>query len=704
MPVSERRAAIRTAAVIGLGLVLLAAILYYASTVDGRPPAVLRISLTQHLTGDAQSALTTSSIEVDFSEPVGHAAAEAAFGISPAVAGSFSWSSATMTFTPSARLPLRTGFAVTVAGPVRDRAGNRMTAGPAPFTFTTVGNPSVLGSDPAEAEREVALDSPIVVDFSTLMDTASVERSVQLAPAAEVRLRWSRERLTITPLAPLGAGLRYTLTIGVGALDQAGTPLAAPFTLTFRTVLSSLRAETLVPADGVAGVEVSSPIAIVFDRALDPESVHDDLLTIEPAVAGSLDAIVAPGAAGLADPAVRVLRFQPSGAFEPNTTYQVTLGPGLLGADGAGLPAGITWSFTTGAPTETLSNQVVFVSDRAGIANLWAMNPDGTNQRQLSSELSPVIDYAVAPDGRAFVVGDGATIVWQRTDGSARRPLTDAGLVEFDPAFSPDGGTLVFGRADSTLGSGLGLWMRDGDGSDPRPVELFSEASPAPSPSPAPPVPLLRAPRISPDGTAIAYVDAAGFVSILDLEVRTRSTMSFVAESEPTWLPDGSGVLVTGLTSGSGGAPPAFRPHSAVPLLDPGSFGLDGAQVSALRVVRLDREATTWLSTALGRGAARPVVDALGRVAYLKLAAAGAGAGRPWVAETIDSPGQPVTSDPALAASSVAFTPERHAIVIARAPVPGESPGPTGGIWMVSLQGGDAQQLSADGWLPRWLP
>lgn len=683
---------------------MLVAILYYASTVDGQPPAVLRIALTQRLAGDAETALTTSSIEVDFSEPVERATAEAAFAISPAVRGSFSWSSASLTFTPVARLPLRTRFAVTVAGGVRDRAGNEMAAGPPAFSFMTVGNPGVVQSDPAEAEREVALDSPIVVDFSTLMDTASVERALRLAPATDVRLRWSRERLTIVPLAPLEPDRRYTVTIGVGALDQAGTPLGAPFTLTFRTVLSSLRADTLVPADGVAGVAVNSPIAIVFDRALDPASVHDDLLTIEPAVAGSLDVIAAPGAAGMPSPELRVLRFQPSGAFEPNTTYDVTLRPGLLGTDGAGLPAGVTWNFTTGAPTETLSNQVVFLSDRAGIANLWAMNPDGTNQRQLSAELSPVIDYTVAPNGRAFVVGDGAAIVWQRADGSARRVLTDVDAVEFDPAFSPDGGTLVFARADPALGSGLGLWMRDGDGSDPRALELPIQASAPPSPSPPAPVPLLRAPRISPDGTAIAYVDDAGSVSILDLETQEVSTAAFLAESEPIWLPDSSGVVVSGRLAGSGAAPPAYLPHSPVPLLDPAWFGLDATQVAALRVVRLDRGATAVLFTPFGRGAARPTVAAGGRIAYLTLEAAGAEAGTPWLTDTLHSAGEPASGDPGMMAGSVAFTPEGDGIVITRIPATGKAPGQARGVWLVSLDRGGARQLSADGWRPRWLP
>jgi hypothetical protein len=684
-------------------MVVLAAILYYASTVDGRPPDVLRIVLTQHLTGDADTALTTSSIEVDFSEPVEHATAEAAFGISPAVDGSFSWSSASMTFTPAERLPLRTRFDVRIGPGVRDTVGNSTRAAANPFIFKTVGNPSVVASDPQEAATGVALDSPIAVDFSTLMDTASVERALHLEPTAEVRLRWTRERLTVVPLTPLDPNRLYTLTIGVAALDQAGTPLVRPFTLSFRTVLSSLRADTLVPADGVAGAAVNGPIAIVFDRVLDPASVHDDLLSIDPTVAGSLTATAVPDAAGL-NAGLRVLRFQPSGPLDPNTTYEVTLRPGLRGTDGAGLPAGITWSFTTGTATATLSNQVVFVSDRAGIANLWAMNPDGTNQRQLSSELSPVIDYAVAPDGRAFVVGDGQAVVWEEADGSARRVLTDGGSVEFDPAYSPDGGSLVFGRADPTLGSGLGLWMRDANGSDPRPVRVSAGASSAPSPSQPTPVPLLRAPRISPDGTALAFVDDAGMVTILNLKTGSASSARFFARSEPVWLPDSSGVLISGLPAESGATPREYQANATVPLLDPASFGFDAQQVAALQVVRMMRGATSVESTAFGPGVARPAVDSAGRIAYLRLVTAGA-AGSPWLTENSRSAGRQITIGPSVQAGSVSFTPEPGTLIISRLASPGDvTPISSSGVWLIHVESGSAQQLSADGWLPRWLP
>ena len=702
-PVTKRAVPLRTLAVLGIGAAVLAAILYYASTVDSRPPTVLQVLLTQHLTSDPHVALTNSSIEVDFSEPVAQSTAEAAFQIMPAVRGSFSWSAASLTFTPAARLPLRTTFQVSVRPGVRDRAGNVMATAPGPFEFKTVGNPSVVASAPADARADVALDASISVDFSSLMDTTSVERSLELAPAIQVRLRWSRERLRIVPVAPLEPNRQYTLTIGVGARDQAGTPLDLPFKLSFQTVSSGLLARAVVPADGVAGVAVATSIAVVFDQALDPTSVRDNLLTITPAVPGSLDAIAPPGAAGLLNGGLRILRFQPSGPLDPNTTYDVTLGPGLLGADGAGLPAGLTWSFTTGAPTATLSNQVVFLSDRAGIANLWAMNPDGTNQRQLSAELSPVVDYAVAPDERSFVVGDGAVLVWQRADGSARRLLTESSLVEFDPVYSPDGSSITFGRADPALGTSLGLWTRNADGSNPRPVELPADVAATASPDVTARLPLLRAPRISPDGTALAFVDDAGRVVILDLAKRQLSAAPFVALSQPIWLPDSSAVLVSGLAAGSGVEPRAYQPRSQVPPLDPTALQPGAGQLSALRVVLLARGASSVTPTAFGPGAARPAISAGGQVAFIRLEGGDGASGSLWVSSALNNAGDMVGRTAGPLAGSASFAPEPNAMVISRVAAPSD-PTSTAGVWLVNVQSGEARRLSADGWLPRWLP
>jgi Tol biopolymer transport system component len=690
---------LRTVAVMAVGLAVLAAILYYASTVDGRPPDVVRIGLTHHLSSDATVALTTTSVEVEFSEPVETASAEAALRIDPAVDGSFSWAGRTLTFTPGERLPLETAFTLHVLPGVRDRAGNAMDQEPEPFAFETVGNPTVVGSQPEDRAQDVPLESSIVLVFSTLMDTASVEAALQIQPEIELEATWSGERLTLTPLTSFVEGRQYTLRIDDAARDGAGTPLERPFRLAFRAARSGLEAVTLVPSAGVEGIAVTSPIAIGFDRALDPNSLDDGQLQLTPAVSGSLEVVALPGAEGLRDPTPRFLRFQPSAQLEPNTTYEVSLAAGLLGADGSQLATPLAWRFTTGAPLATLGNQIVFLTDRSGITNLWTMNPDGTGQRQLSAELSPVTSYAVAPDGRTFVTGDGAILVQQEADGGDRQVLTGGAVHEFDPAYAPDGSEFAFGRADAETGGGLGLWTRPTGGGDPRrlvlPDELRPGATPTPSPasSAPPPAPVLRAPRYSPDGAALAFVDLSGRVGVLELPAGRLTTATFGAVSPPAWLADSTGLLVSGLEPGALDAPAAGEP---IPPFDPATLDLTDDQLGSLAVARLDRGATSVVELAHSDGASRPATSADGRYLYVVVQPELAGAGG-ILRLTSRGGGTSFTvlRDGGALVTSAAFGPEPGAAVAARA---------DDGIWLVDVTSRSGEQLAADGWQPRWLP
>jgi methionine-rich copper-binding protein CopC len=679
--------------VFGVGLVALVAILFYASTVDGRPPSVARIGLTQHLAGDDAAALTTTSIEVEFSEPVELGSASDAFVVEPAVAGTFSLAGSVLTFSPDDRLPIETTFTVRVEPGVRDLAGNTMSQASPPFAFATVGHPAVVSSDPADGATEVAQDAAIRLTFSTLMDTASVEAALQIAPSVGLELRWTQEQLTIIPAAPLLDATRYTLHIDASARDQTGIELAAPFSMSFRTVRTELQVRTLIPADAIEGAAVAGPIAVVFDSSLDPASVNGDALTISPDLAGSVDAIELPGAAGLDQPGFRILVFQPSGPMQPNTTYEVTLGTGVRSIDGTRLSGPITWSFTTGAPLAGLGNQVVFLSDRSGVANLWAMNPDGSGQRQVSAELSPVTGYAVAPNGRTLVVTDGAVLVQLSADGSQRRELTQAGLREYDPAFSPDSRTIAFGRADAETGGGLGLWTRPAAGGDAVRLELPDElrpgTSPAPSPTerPAPLEPLLRAPRYSPDGAALAFVDASGRVGVLELPDGRLTTAPFGAVAPPAWRPDSSALLLTGFASRT--APIAPGPGEAVPALTPFELGLDAGQLAQVRIATLDRGATAVTLPALPAGAVLAARDASGRIAYLT------GDGLLWLTSASSGASVPVLRDGGSGARDVAIGPGGESFLVTRRP---------GAIWLVDAADGSGRSLAADGWLPRWLP
>jgi Big-like domain-containing protein/WD40 repeat protein len=684
-----RAVLLRSLAVIGLGGLVLAGLLYVASTFDSRAPTVAEIALTQPLPDAPNVALITTGLAVEFTEPVEMASAPDAISFEPAVEGSVSWSGSTMIFTPREPLALLASYTVTIGEGIRDLSGNRMTDLPAPFTFETTGPPEVVETVPADGASDVALDGPISVSFSTLMDTASVEASLRVRPAFAHELRWSGLLLEIVPDQQLETDREYQVTIGEGAFDVSGVALEAPATLRFRTVSSGLGPSVLVPADGTDGIAPTSPIAVIFDRAVDPESATaDGLLTITPQVAGSL-AVVDDNGDEPADPSdALVLRFVPSGPLPANTTFEVELGTAITSLSGAGLAEPVTWSFTTGAPQATLSNQIAFLSDRAGVANLWAMNPDGTAPRQLSTELTPILDYAVAPDGSSFVVGDGRRLVLADASGADRRVLTDDGFVEFDPTYSPNGQRIAFGRVDAETGRGLGLWERTVDGGAAVRIELDGGATAPPDASATgdDAVQWLRAPRYAPDGLTLAYVDLTGAVGIVDLADGDVVDVPYAAHAPPAWLPDESGILLTGRRLDTPLADPSF--DDLVEPLEPS----DQVEVDVL-----DPTDGTLDESGFGTRPRVAAIAADGRVAYLR------GDGSLRVADGPADAGDPVPSLGDERIGAVSFAPGEEAVAVVILDAAGDDV-PRGRIERVELDDGARDILTNDGWRPRWLP
>jgi hypothetical protein len=677
-----RSVLLRSLLVIGAGGLVLAALLYVASTVDARPPAVLEVRLTQPLPDDAQRALITTSLEVVFSETVEMESATAALLFEPAVEGAVSWSGSTMIFTPRDPLELETSYAVSVGDGVRDLAGNEMEEIPPPFEFVTAGRPSLVEAVPTDGSSDVALEEPIALTFSSLMDTASVEAALRLRPSFAHELRWSGELLEIVPTQPLRAGLDYELSIGEEAADVAGVSLAEPIELGFRTVAPGLVTDRLVPADGIEGIAVTSPIAVIFDRPIDPGSVSDGLLTISPDVAGSLEVERLPDESVTDDASGRVLRFTPSGPLPPNTTFEVELAPGVASTSGGRLAGPISWSFTTGAPVIGISNQITFITDRSGVANVWAMNPDGSGKRQLSSELVPVVDYAVAPDGTSFVVADGWRLVYQRADGSDRRSLTDDGLLEFDPTYAPNSQEVAFARADAESGEGLGLWRWEIGGGDASAIELPREIAETPDPSAGnETVGNLRAPRYSPDGGALAFVDLSGRVGMVELASERLTRVAFRAAGAPLWLVDSGALLLSGAQGQQTLSPPAIE--APVLPMDPGPRD---------DVFRLARSGTSVNETPLGAGSEPMAIAADGTIAYVDAV----GALR--LTELSDSTSrQPVLSGERVVAAG--FAPGEPAMVIVIA-----AEGERGSIELIDLETRRRMPLAPDGSRPRWLP
>ena len=237
---------------------------------------------------------------------------------------------------------------------------------------------------------------------------------------------------------------------------------------------AGLGVKAVVPADGVAGISVRTPIAIVFDGPIDPASV-DGAIRITPPIGGDLRVVdpvsdaaqpsPSPGASGSApgEPTGRsagsILLFTPSNPLAQHTTYTVALAPVVERAGDPGqVAAGRTWTFTTGGETTSAQNQIAFLTARGGVRNVWLMNPDGSNPRQVTTELAPVSAYDVSSDGRSIAYAAGGVVRLLRLDGSDLATVTGDGQLDYAPTLAPGGEVVLLGRRD-VAGTDLGWWL-----------------------------------------------------------------------------------------------------------------------------------------------------------------------------------------------------------------------------------------------------
>src|SRR5579871_5252937 len=104
--------------------------------------------------------------------------------------------------------------------------------------------------------------------------------------------------------------------------------------------------------------------------------------------------------------------------------------------------------------TSLLGTKIYFVSNRTGHKEIWAMDPDGSNQHQISHFNSLSIMPAVSPDGTkiaftSFARGNPAIFILS-TDSGRKLPFYNqvASLNE-TPDFTPDGKQLLYASSAS---------------------------------------------------------------------------------------------------------------------------------------------------------------------------------------------------------------------------------------------------------------
>ncbi|HEU4457311.1 MAG TPA: hypothetical protein VFR81_29855 [Longimicrobium sp.] len=218
------------------------------------------------------------------------------------------------------------------------------------------------------------------------------------------------------------------------------------------------------------------------------------------------------------------------------------------GGDGGSSARGAAGDTIPLAERRAIGAELVFVSERDGNAEVYAVSPAGERLRRLTDD--PAEDFAgpVSPDGRALAVVSvrqvGPEHVEQlgllSLDGGKPAPLGPASARARSPSWAPDGSWLAF---ESDRAS-----FRDVFRVAPGATAAAARLTEAPQGS--------FEPAVSPDGRWIAFAtsrdgDAEVYVMRADGGEPRRLTAFHADDWAPRWSPDGRAIAFLSAREGA---------------------------------------------------------------------------------------------------------------------------------------------------------
>ncbi|RPI99346.1 MAG: hypothetical protein EHM39_06690, partial [Chloroflexi bacterium] len=295
-----------------------------------------------------------------FDQDMDAASVEAAFSVSPAVAGDLSWPTAsTLVFTPTADYERAAEYSFTLADTAESAAGVPLVDAYT-LNLRTVGYLEVSEVLPAPDSEAVDTDAIITVIFNrpvvplvSVEDMGTLPQPLVIDPPVEGKGEWLNTSIFMfTPDTGLRGGTTYTVAVTAGLEDVTGGILSEDFSWSFTTLQPDVL--EIYPYDGDEGIVLETPVSVTFTQPMDPASLENGGFTLKYAYPFPMtddwvetEQEPVPGTFEWNENFTE-LTFQPGDMLELGAAYYVTLdAEKALSATGATLREGALSTFYT---------------------------------------------------------------------------------------------------------------------------------------------------------------------------------------------------------------------------------------------------------------------------------------------------------------------------------------------------------------------
>ncbi|WP_420643817.1 Ig-like domain-containing protein [Candidatus Leptofilum sp.] len=292
----------------------------------------------------------------------------------------------------------------------------------------------------------------------------------------------------------------------------------------------ALEATDRWPAPNGSNVSTRTNIQVTFSEPL--ATVAETAVTLDPPLPGTISI------------ANNQLIFQPNAPLDTNSRYRVTLAPEISSEQGHQLDEPLSWEFQTGQP------RIVYISwDDEAADQLYIAKVDGetVTTTPLTATDADVLDFAVKPDGSqiayAILRDGGAADLWLiNSDGSNNRELLacpDAACSQAQ--WLPDGRRLIYERRNiPTPGAPPGnprLWWLDATTGETVPLFQNNQM-------------LGLYPRVSNDGQWLSFVSPIDQgIQLFNLADGSGMLIPNQMGSPAVWRPQGDSLLITNINA-----------------------------------------------------------------------------------------------------------------------------------------------------------